>query len=245
MAHKRLSTRPDTSQPVLKRAWGYRRVSTRDQEDSDLGLADQERQIRGRALEMGWDLVEILTDVVSGATPLATRENGARLLEQAKAGDVVVASKLDRMFRSAADALATLEQLKRRRVELWLLDIGNCTGGGVAELLTTIMSAVAAFERNRIAERTRDAKSTLRRKGLHQGGSRPFGWQFGEANGTGRARELVEDEHEQQAIAVMRKMRARGSSLMAIRDAVRARGFEISHETVRGILARSVAGETA
>jgi len=35
----------------------------------------------------------------------------------------------------------------------------------------------------------------------------------------------------------MRRMCARGASLMAISDAVRAKGFDISHETVRGILA--------
>jgi hypothetical protein len=40
----------------------------------------------------------------------------------------------------------------------------------------------------------------------------------------------------------MRKMRAKGASLMAIRDAVRRKGFAISHETVRGILARQAEG---
>ena len=38
-------------------------------------------------------------------------------------------------------------------------------------------------------------------------------------------------------------MRAGGASLMAIRDTLRARGFRISHESVRKILARSA--ETA
>ena len=47
---------------------------------------------------------------------------------------------------------------------------------------------------------------------------------------------MVEDPAEQKAIATMRKMRAKGASLMAIRDAVRAKGFAISHETVRMVL---------
>jgi len=89
-----------------------------------------------------------------------------------------------------------------------------------------------------ISERTRDVKANLRRNGKHQGGTRPFGWQLGAANGTGKARELIADPAEQKAIVTMRRMRAQGKSLMAIRDAVRRKGFQISHETVRGILAR-------
>ena len=34
----------------------------------------------------------------------------------------------------------------------------------------------------------------------------------------------------------MRRMCARGASLMAISDAVRAKGFDINHETVRRVL---------
>jgi hypothetical protein len=41
----------------------------------------------------------------------------------------------------------------------------------------------------------------------------------------------------------MKAMRANGMSLMDIRDHLRARGFRISHESVRKILARS--GEAA
>ena len=111
-------------------------------------------------------------------------------------------------------------------------------------MVVTIMSAVAQFERERISERARDTKLNLCRNGRHQGGSRRCS-QPGEVNGTGKARDLVEIPAEQRAIATMNRMRARGASLMAIRDAIRAKGFEISHEAVRGILARGAEGEAA
>jgi hypothetical protein len=50
---------------------------------------------------------------------------------------------------------------------------------------------------------------------------------------------LVPEPAEQEAIAGMVAMRANGQSLMVIRDAVRAQGFLISHETVRQCLLRA------
>ena len=97
---------------------------------------------------------------------------------------------------------------------------------------------MAQFERRLISERIRDTKRNLRRAGRHQGGRRPFGRQFGEANGHGRARELVPDEAEQAAIADIVAMREGGRTLMDIRDTLRGQGFAISHQSVANILAR-------
>ena len=64
---------------------------------------------------------------------------------------------MDRMFRSAADALHVIEG--RRKISLWLLDLGNdCSGNGISELIITILAAVAQFERGLISERIKDAK---------------------------------------------------------------------------------------
>lgn len=97
------------------------------------------------------------------------------------------------------------------------------------------MSAVAEFDRKRISERVRDSKAQLRHDGRHQGGTRPFGYQLGEMNGHGRARELVPDEREQQAIREILARRRKGETLMQVRDQLRAKGFAISHQLVRDI----------
>ena len=62
---------------------------------------------------------------VSGSVPFAERPEGGRLLRQLQAGDIVISPKLDRVFRSSLDALHTIEELKRRKVSLWLLDLGG------------------------------------------------------------------------------------------------------------------------
>jgi putative DNA-invertase from lambdoid prophage Rac len=140
---------------------------------------------------------------------------------------------------SAFDALTTIEGFKRRKISLWLLDLGgDCSGNGISELIVTVLAATAQFERSLISERIKDAKRNLRRGNKHQGGKRPFGWQFGEANGHGRARELIPDEDEQAAIEDIVVMREVGRTLMDIRDTLRGRGFQISHQSVANIVAR-------
>jgi DNA invertase Pin-like site-specific DNA recombinase len=246
MASKPLRPNSDSIQPAAWRAWGYCRVSTEQQSDSGIGLDEQQRKIEARCIENGWQLQYSFIDAgISGGTPLGKRPEGAKLLAAVQPGDVVVAAKMDRMFRSALDALRTIEDFKARKISLWLLDLGNdCSGNGISELIVTVLAAVAQFERSLISERTKDAKRNLRRANKHQGGRRPFGYQFGEApqgqSGHGKARTLIPDPAEQQAIADMIAMRRDGDSLMQIRDEIRARGFAISHQSVANILARQV-----
>ena len=156
-------------------------------------------------------------------------------------GDVVIAAKMDRVFRSAPDALRTIEDFKRRSIALWLLDLGDVSGNGVSELIVTVLAAAAQFERTLISERIKDAKRNLRRSNRHQGGSRPFGYRFGKPNGHGKARELIPHPDEQAAVADIVALRAEGKSLMTIRDAMRDRGFQISHQLVANTCARHAA----
>jgi DNA invertase Pin-like site-specific DNA recombinase len=242
MATRKLITTRIDVQPAATRAWAYARVSTQEQADSNISLDEQQHRIAARCAENRWSLERVYVDAgVSGSTPLARRPEGAKLLAAVRPGDVVVAAKLDRMFRNALDALQTIQALKRQRVALWLLDLGDvCNGAN--ELIVTVLAAVAQHERGLISERIKDAKANLRRNHKHQGGGRPFGWRFGKANGHGRARELIPDPDEQAAIAEIIAMRGQGKSLMAIRDMMRAKGFPISHQLVANTIARHAGG---
>ena len=57
-----------------------------------------------------------------------------------------------------------------------------------------------------------------------------FGFRRGESG------ELIPHEGEQQAIRDMAALRAQGRPLRAIAEALRAKGFRISHEGVKGVL---------
>jgi DNA invertase Pin-like site-specific DNA recombinase len=73
----------------------------------------QRRQIDGYAHMQGLLLDKVFVERgVSGSMPLSDRPQGAALLAALKPGDVVIIAKLDRMFRSALDALDVLGRLK-------------------------------------------------------------------------------------------------------------------------------------
>jgi putative DNA-invertase from lambdoid prophage Rac len=211
--------------------YGYMRVSVSRGTDAET-LTVQQRKIDGRATEIGVTLTKVFTDKnVSGSRPLEERPQGKLLLAAVKPGDTVIASKLDRMFRSASDALRVLEVFKRRKVSLVLLDLGgDVTGDGIARLVFTILSAVAQFERERIGERIAEMKAHLKEQGRYLGGARPFGYAIREDGS------LEPDAKEQSAIAAMRKLSKQGLSLRKIALRMRAKGIRLSHVAVQHAL---------
>lgn len=235
MASRKIRSPADGVQSAAPRAFGYARVSTDMQRESGLSIDEQQVKIRARAVENGWNLDRIYVDAgVSGSVPLGRRPEGAKLLAAVKPGDVVVSARMDRCFRSAADALHTIENFKRRKISLWLLDLGNdCSGNGISELIVTILAAVAQFECTLISERGKDTKRNLRRQGKHQGGARPFGYDIAEGG------KLVPNAREQKAIAEILARRRKGETLMQIRDRMRAKDFPISHQLVADLERRA------
>src|SRR4051794_17157746 len=119
---------------------GYLRVSTSEQAVSGDSLEAQRQQVTGYAMMKGWSVAEFFVEAgVSGSVPLAERPEGARLLAAARQGDAIVTPKLDRMFRSASDALGTLEELKHEGIGLHMIDLGgDVTGNGISKLVFTI-----------------------------------------------------------------------------------------------------------
>jgi DNA invertase Pin-like site-specific DNA recombinase len=172
---------------------------------------------------------------ISGTVPLGERPQGQLLLSKLKPGDVLVVSKLDRFARSALDALSMLDQFKKDQVDLVVLDLGgSAINSDIARLLFTILSAVAEWERSRIAGRIREVKADQKQRGDYLGGPAPFGWRaVPDASGTKR---LTPDPDQQAAIADIFAMRARGMSYHRIADILRQRGLRISHMTVKNVL---------
>ena len=215
--------------------YGYIRVSTTAQADNGESLEVQRRKIEARAQEQGWTLDQVFVErAVSGGKPLADRPQGKALLDVLAKGDVVIASKLDRVFRSASDALTSMEGFKRQGVGLYLLDLGGeVTGNGIGAMVFTIMSAVAQFERERIAERIADMKADQKSRGRYLGGAVPFGYRVGN---DGKHLEPV--LKEQAAIKRINRLHREGKSLRAISLDMKKRGHAVSHEGVKRVLER-------
>jgi len=213
--------------------FGYSRVSTISQAEDGDSLPTQERRIRAYCDHEGMTLTRMYVERgVSGSRPLQDRPEGKAMLGELRSGDLIVSPKLDRCFRDARNSLEILAHLKERRVGLVLLDLGgNATGGGIASLIFTIMAAVAAFERDRIAERIAEVKITEKEQGKFRGGSPPFGWNV-------NAQKMLEPVPEEQAALIMiLKMSGEGLSLRKVQAAVsNAFGMKLSHVAIGRIV---------
>lgn len=110
----------------------------------------------------------IFEEKVSGAK--TDRLELMRLLDHLREGDVVVVSRLDRLARSTIDLLSIAEQLNRlgaglrSLAEPWL---NTTTPAG--QMIMTIFSGIASFERSLIIDRTRAGREAAQNKGVKFG----------------------------------------------------------------------------
>lgn len=190
----------------------YTRVSTQEQAaNGTTSLSEQERKGRGVALARGagpFDVAIYSDPGVSGSIPLRDRPAGAQLVADAGKGDIIIASKLDRLFRSASDALTTVEELHKRGVGVILADMGiePVTSSGTAKMFFSLLATFAEFERGRIAERMEEGRRAKKARGGAIG-TAPYGYRI---EGKGHAAMLVPVEEEQKILdEVKEQMRYR------------------------------------
>ena len=216
--------------------FGYIRVSTLEQAAQGDSLDTQRQQIIGYAMMKGWQVSQFFNEAgVSGSVPLAERPEARRLLAIAKTRDVIITARLDRAFRSAADALVTLEEFKHQGIGLHMIDLGgDVCGNGISKLVFTILSAVAENERDRIRERIRDVKRHLASQGIYGGGKRPFGFDVVDGR-------LIANANEQIALRKMVTLRKKKKPLREIARTI-ANEFglpEMAAVTIKRILDRN------
>lgn len=218
--------------------YGYCRVSTIAQADDGESLDVQRRQLDGWATMQGVAIDKVFVERgVSGSIAVSERPEGGALLGKLRRGDTIVASKLDRLFRSALDALAMVERLKAQGVSLVLLDLGgDISGNGLSKLFLTIAAAFAEAERDRIRERISQVKADQKARGRYLGGKVPYGYRKGL---DGSLEALPE---QQQVIARACALRANGQTLRAIRTALIA---EFGERLSLDALARVTKGDGA
>jgi DNA invertase Pin-like site-specific DNA recombinase len=232
-----------TKGDAMNDAIGYIRVSSEEQADSGLGLEAQRQRITAYCTMKGLRLAEVFVDPgISAGKPLASRPAGSRLLAAARKGKaVVVVAKLDRLFRSVADAANVIDDFDKKGIQLVAISEAFDMTSPYGRAMAQMASVFAELERAMIRERTRSAMGVKRSRGERISGYAPFGWDFGP---DGR---LVENAREQKIIARMRQLRAEGLSYRGIgtrldEEGIRPkRGRRWIHTAVKSILARNAA----
>ena len=138
---------------------GYVRVS---KSDGSQTLAPQ----RDALLAAGVDPTRIYEDLASGRRD--DRPGLAACLKALQPGNTLVLWKLDRLGRDLKHLVTTVDELRRREVGLKVLagagaQIDTLTANG--RLFFGIFAALAEFERELIAERTRAGLAAARARG--------------------------------------------------------------------------------
>jgi DNA invertase Pin-like site-specific DNA recombinase len=152
------------------------RVSTSRQAERGLSLEQQQDAARAEIDRREWTLAETYVERgVSGAKD--SRPELDRMLADAETGefDALVIPKLDRLGRSARGLFNVHSRLRDAGVELVCLSpiIDATTPSGRAQL--GMLAVFAEFEREMIAERTRDAQAKQVASGRHTGRA-PLGY---------------------------------------------------------------------
>ncbi len=150
------------------RAVIYARVSTKDQE-----AKNQIRELEAYAEKEGWDVLEIITDKMSGTKAAKDRPGLDKVMKAAarKQFDVLLFWSLDRLSREGTvETLGYLQKLTKCGVkwhsskEQYLNSLGE-----FADVVISILSTLAKQERIRISERTKAGLERVRKEGSKSG----------------------------------------------------------------------------
>ena len=141
--------------------YGYGRVSTQDQE-----LARQEDFFDRMDIGKRYRFMEKMTGTK------ADRPQLDRLKDEVREGDTIYIESLSRLGRSTKDLLALVDFFQNKGVTLISAKENIDTSTATGKLLTTVMCALAEFERALIVERTQEGLKAAGARG-RKGGRKP------------------------------------------------------------------------
>ena len=141
---------------------GFARVSTEKQ-----SLENQEQRLRAEGCK------EIYAEKISGAAEISKRTELENMLRALREGDIVVATKIDRIARSTRQLLQIADEIQSKGAQLKFLDNPIDTTTPSGKLIFEVLSAISSFERELIVSRTVEGLEHARSKGKVLG--RPSG----------------------------------------------------------------------
>lgn len=213
------------------RVFGYLRVSNKAQAEDGLSLETQKTMITDYVRRQGWsvsgDGIVFFSDAGISASKTRTgkRSGWMKMMDEAGKGSVIIASALDRVFRSVGDAALCLERLKSAGIELHTVDKGCATkGDAAANLSLNVLNSVAQFESELKSRRIRDVKQWMADNHLWMGGRRKRGFIKTSIDGKKFA---VADEGEKTVLQWLSELKKKRDKVIL---ALRA---ERGHDSVR------------
>jgi DNA invertase Pin-like site-specific DNA recombinase len=161
------------------------------------------------------------------------RSQAATLVNRLEAGDIILVCTLERIFSNCEDMVNTLQEFRKRRVKLVVVELdGEVTDPNLAPRFNEMLKIFHSLEKRRSTERIKTVKQSQRKKGRFLGGSRPFGYMI---HSNGR---LIENPMEQRVLKKILEMKKQGKSLRAISAEVSTPMMPVSFKTVQRLIKR-------
>lgn len=181
MMHKRRrKTVPDEAQ--VKRCAIYTRKSTAAGLEQEFNSLDAQREACEHYVasqtHLGWRRLPRRYDDGGFTGANLDRPAFRQLMQDVDAGelDVVVVYKVDRLSRSLLDFARVMARFNRAGVAFVSVTQNFSTADAMGRLTLNMLMSFAEFEREMIAERTRDKIAAARRRGKWTGGPVPIGY---------------------------------------------------------------------
>lgn len=140
--------------------YGYARVSTSEQK-----LENQISLLTNAGAE------KIYQEKFTGTTTKRPEFNV--LLNQLQSGDMLIVTKLDRFARNTREALEIIQKLFDQGIKVNILNMGIIDNTPTGQLIFTIFSAFAQFERDMIVSRTQEGKAYAKKNDANFREGRP------------------------------------------------------------------------
>jgi site-specific DNA recombinase len=153
-----------------------------------------------------------------------------KLLVDIEAGriDCVLVYKVDRLSRSLLDFARLMEIFERCQVSLVSITQPLNTTGSLGRLTLNILLSFAEFERQMIADRTRDKMTAARRKGKWVGGTPVLGYDIAETGG-----KLVVNQEEARRVQTIFTLYLQHRSVATVLAEIRARNWTMKRWQTR------------
>lgn len=177
---------------------GYARTSTTEQV---AGFEAQVRDLKAAGCE------KVFQEQTSS---VAKREQLEAAIDYLREGDVLTATKLDRLARSMRDLLSIVERVQAKGAGLRILAMDFDTTSPTGRLMLQMVGAVAEFERAMMLERQREGVAKAKAEGKYRGRAKTARAKSGEVEAALRAGEAPAD--------VARRLNIGRSSVYRIMD---------------------------
>jgi DNA invertase Pin-like site-specific DNA recombinase len=214
---------PGSSPPPLRCAI-YTRKSTEEGLEQEFNSLEAQRESAEAYMvsqrQLGWIVVPERYDDGGYTGGNLERPALQKLLRDIEQGaiDCVLVYKIDRLSRSLLDFARLMEIFERHQVSLVSVTQPLNTTTSLGRLTLNILLSFAQFEREMIADRTRDKMAAARRKGKWVGGTPVLGYDVATTGG-----KLVVNPEEARQVQAIFALYLQHRSLDAVLAEVQAR----------------------